>query len=277
MRCLILIVLFPIFHTGCSDQATRPTKDNIEQKQSTELYSSSEQTFAGPCEDSGKIATCTICDHDGRLRVPHTDSECPAVDCGALTHRILIDDGPLQTCMKLDYEGRPQACLPSGKCAAAPNLDVCAVGKRAVELRVMNPCSQIVDCTDDAEPRVVQAEDGTPCDGGVCLVGQCIKEQPLEENTAITPSAQCDMFPASQFCDEREDGEMAFCEFRVQLDDFISCHDICTQHGSWCLDAWDDERNSCQKQERHGCSARALDQICRCAQPRLLTGDPFGP
>ena len=260
MRCLILIVLFPIFHTGCSDQATPPTKDNIEQKQSAELYSSSEQTFAGACEDSGKIATCAICDHDGRLRVPHTDSECPAVDCGALAHRILIDDGPLQTCVKLNYEGRPQACLPSGKCAAAPNLNVCAVGKRAVELRVMNPCSQIVDCTDDAEPRVVQAEDGTPCDGGVCLVGQCIKEQPLEENTAIRHQPNVICFRLHNFAMNAKT-ERWLCEFRVQLDDFISCHDICTQHGSWCLDAWDDERNSCQKQERHGCSARALDQI----------------
>ncbi len=273
-----LVIVFAV--SGCSDNLSTPT-ENQHPKIAThgELYPVQDQPFDALCTPGEKLGTCSVCDEKGLFRIPLLDRSCPQVNCSALDQFILIEDGQEQSCLNLNYETQLTACHTNGRCADHASVDFCPITSRDVVLKTVGPCSTIVGCADGLTPSIEYASDGTPCDTGQCISGQCISNEPVFNTPSLEPSLNCGMFPATPFCgesDEHGDNTVPFCEFRVETPNFRTCDEICAANGSWCLGAWDDARDTCEHQERQTCHTRELDQICRCAQPRLTQGDPFG-
>ena len=276
MRCLILHLVFAMTCSGCEfeDQelARLTSKTIIDESNLHPLGDPNHER----CEPGEVMGQCQLCDHKGRVRSPLIDPECGDVDCSSLNHLLLLREGEESVCMAVTFGTLESPCTSRGLCAAGPSVDICEMTSRTALMRVVSPCSEIVDCETGGEPRIVQATQGTPCEGGQCISGQCIAKTPFEPSRPIEPTAECGMFPATPFCDEGHDDGIPFCEFRAETPDFRSCNEICAAAGSWCLAAWDDERNTCVHQERQTCNTRELDQVCRCAQPSITRGDPFG-
>ena len=240
--------------------------DEVEASSAVDIYPSEAQKFDQICEPDSEQGTCRWCDTDGRLQTPLSDPMCSDISCDAMDRFVMRLEGHEQVCLLRTYGIAKAACGPEGDCAKEANVHICPVLQERVVMRAVLPCSIITGCNGQTPPSVEPAPDESLCPDGQCMSGQCAVSDGSRP-VRVEPTSRCAMFDGDPFCGEGIDGHIPFCEFRAKTPEFRSCADVCEGMGSFCLKAWDDDRDTCTRQEPQPCSTRELDQICRCAAP----------
>ncbi len=212
-----------------------------------------------PCEPFTRLGVCSICGPDGAPQAPETDAQCPPVECGEeLAYAQVSEDGDIVCYETRRDPGDAGGCLDVGVCATAD--DLCGETVRVEVARITDgPCAEMVGCAGLAPPEVIERI-GQPCHThGVCNIdGVCSAPPECED---FDPQV------ARRYCSGGYEGAAPWCEFFVDPPGDASCTAVCAAQGMICAAAWDENDNSCQRNDARGCDAAANDFVCRCRAP----------
>ena len=206
------------------------------------------------CDPDLELGVCLVCDANGILSVPDSDPRCPSPVCSSEVYSTNANGLCTRTQQISPEDG---LCESAGSCAR-PDDQPCTPISTPESIIVDEPCREVTLCEGDRFA-VGVSPNGTPCnEWGACEDGICSAPSNCQ---GFQPQGSEDIYCRLDPLGVERD----YCTFYLQTFGLeTSCEEFCMSNNSTCINAWNEESNSCQSGVRIACNERMRDLICQC-------------